>query len=41
LRKKLKLRDKNKYNENIDTINYETQPLFNLINGEIEPWGKM
>lgn len=41
LRKKLKLRDKNKYNENIDTINYETQPLFNLINGEIEPWEKM
>jgi len=29
--------DKNKYTEIIDTVNFETHPLFNLINAEIEP----
>jgi hypothetical protein len=41
LLKKLKLRDLKKYNEIIDIVNYETHPLFNLIDGEIEPWEKM
>jgi hypothetical protein len=40
LLKKLKFRDEKKYNEIIDIVNFETNPLFNLINGEIEPWEK-
>ena len=38
---KLKLRDEKKYNEIIDLVDFETHPLFNLIDGEIEPWEKM
>jgi len=38
---KLRLRDKKKYNENIDLSIYETHPLFNLIDGEIESWEKI
>jgi hypothetical protein len=41
LLKKLNLRDKKKFNEIIDIVNFETHPLFNLIKGEIEPWEKM
>ena len=37
---KLEVRDEKKYNEIIDTINFETHPLFSLISGEIEPWEK-
>jgi len=40
LLKKLKFRDEKKYNEIIDIVNFETNPLFNLINGGIEPWEK-
>ncbi len=38
---KLKERDEKKYNEIIDIVYYEPHPLFNLIEGEIEPWEKM
>jgi len=38
---KVKLRDEKKYNEIIDLVDFETHPLFNLIDGEIEPWEKM
>lgn len=41
LLKKLKIRDKKKYDEIIDIVNYEPHPLFNLISGEIEPWEKI
>ena len=37
---KLKLRDQKKYNEIIHLVNFETHPLFNLIEGEIETWEK-
>jgi hypothetical protein len=38
---KLKSRDKKKYNEITEVIHFETHPLFNLIEGEIEPWEKI
>ena len=38
---KLKLRDVKKYNEIKDYVTYETHPLFNLIEGEIEAWEKV
>lgn len=41
LLKKLKLRDPEKYIEIKDLIKYEIHPLFNLIDGEIEPWEKI
>ena len=41
LLKKLKLRDVKRYNEIKDFINFETNPLFNLIEGKIEPWEKI
>ncbi len=40
LLRKLEVRDAKKYNEILDINNYETHPLFNRINGEIEPWEK-
>lgn len=41
LLKKLKLRDEKKYQEIMILENIETHPIFNLINGEIEPWEKI
>ncbi len=37
---KLKLRDRKKYNEIAHLKSFETHPLFNLIEGDIEPWEK-
>jgi len=37
---KLKLRDEEKYDEIIKIIDFKTHPLFNLIEGDIEPWEK-
>jgi len=41
LLKKLKLRDVKFYNKIWDLVNYETHPLFILIDGKIEPWEKL
>ncbi|MDP8201421.1 MAG: pyrimidine dimer DNA glycosylase/endonuclease V [Candidatus Tenebribacter burtonii] len=38
---KLKTRDEKKYDEIIKIFNFETHPLFNLIEGEIELWEKV
>jgi hypothetical protein len=40
LLKKLEIRDLIKYNSIIGLVNYEPHPLFNLIDGKIEPWEK-
>ncbi len=40
LLKKLKLRDVKRYNEIACLDSFETHPLFNLIEGDIEPWEK-
>jgi len=40
LHKKLEVRDAIKYNEILNVNSFETHPLFNLVNGEIEPWEK-
>lgn len=40
LLKKLEVRDTKKYNEIININNFETHPLFNQVNGKIEPWEK-
>lgn len=41
LLKKLKVRDVKMYNEFVSLDDYETHPLFNLIEGEIEPWERI
>ena len=41
LLKKLKLRDRKKYYEIIDIVNFETHPLFNLVIGGIESLEKL
>lgn len=38
---KLKVRDAVKYNLISELAIYETHPLFNLIDGDIEPWEKL
>ncbi len=38
LSEKLRLRDKKKYTELMNLINFEIHPLFTLINGDIESW---
>lgn len=40
LLKKLHLRDLIKYNSFVGLVDYEPHSLFNLIDGEIEPWEK-
>jgi len=40
LLKKLKLRDVIKYNKIASIDSFETHPLFNLSEGDIEPWEK-
>jgi hypothetical protein len=40
LLKKLQLRDLIKYNSIVGLVDYEPHSLFNLIDGEIEPWEK-
>ena len=40
LLKKLHLRDLIKYNSFVGLVDYERHSLFNLIDGEIEPWEK-
>jgi len=41
LLEKLKIRDRDKHNELLIVSNFETHPLFKLIEGEIETWEKM
>lgn len=41
LLEKVKIRDKEKYNEIIVVSNFETHPLFILTEGEIETWEKI
>ena len=38
---KLKLRDAGKYREFLDTITVLPHPLFEIVDGEIEPWERI
>lgn len=40
LQTKLEIRDFKKYRENKSTVDFEMHPLFNSIEGQIEPWEK-
>jgi len=40
LLQKLQLRDLTKYNSFVGLVNFEPHSLFNLIDGDIEPWEK-